>query len=232
MGKPMSDPAQLSSLLANLEALVIDDAAAREQQRAVDRGAAYEARLRRHEALTRESVPLDAKSEAAILDGGGELEPTRALCAVRAWLARPVAPPVLVLSGGTGTGKSVAAAWALAENRTGIWRTAAQLCRTFAASFGDQYEDQELCFTAGLLVADDVGAELERERERMGATLVELLEHRKRSARYMRTIISTNLNRAAFERRYASERLLSRMAREAGVVAWVETKDADLRRRA
>lgn len=187
------------------------------------------ARARRLEVLRREQVPLDEKTEDAIVRGDG-LRETRALTAVSGWIAKDDAPPVLVLSGGTGTGKSVAAAYALAKARGGIWRTAAQLCRTFSASFGEQFEDQELCLTAFLLVADDVGAELEPHRERMGATLVELLEHRKRSPRYMRTIITTNLNRNAFERRYGSERMLSRLSREAGIVAWVETREADMRR--
>ncbi len=80
------------------------------------------------------------------------------------------------------------------------------------------------------LGCDDVAAELEPHRERMGATLVELLEHRKRSPRYMRTIVTTNLNRTAFERRYGSERMLSRLSRSAGIVAWVETSDGDMRR--
>jgi len=193
-------------------------------------GQRLEARIRRQGILSREQVPLSANVEEAIIDGGDKLRPTRAMLAVRGWLARTDVPPVLVLSGGTGCGKSAAAAFALANHRAGIWRTAAQLCRTFSASFGDQFEDQELCLTASLLVADDVGAELEQHRERMGATLVELLEHRKRSARQMRTIITTNLNRRAFVERYGTERLISRMARTAGIAEWVETADGDLRR--
>jgi len=224
----MADPQKLSALLCNLEALIVDDKAAAERDRVIAQGQAYEARIRRMEVLHREGVPLDAKVEQAILDGGDKLKPTRALQAVRGWLGRQDVPPVLVLSGGTGCGKSAAAAYAVAEHRAGIWRTAAQLCRTFSASFGEQFDDQELCLTAALLVADDVGTELEPHRERMAATLVELLEHRKRPS--TRTIITTNLNRRAFADRYGSERLMSRMAREAGVVAWVEAQGPDLRR--
>jgi len=224
----MGDPQNLTALLGNLEALIVDDKAAAERDRVIAQGQAYEARIRRMEVLHREGVPLDAKVQQAILDGGDKLKPTRALVAVRAWLAKSDAPPVLVLSGGTGCGKSAAAAYAIAEHRAGIWRTAAQLCRTFSASFGDQFEDQELCLTASLLVADDVGTELEPHRDRMAATLVELLEHRKRPS--TRTIVTTNLNRREFVNRYGSERLISRMSRSAGIVAWVEAADADLRR--
>ncbi len=227
----MGDMSPLKALLANLESLVVvDDAAAAERDRVVAEGQRYEARIRRQEVLRREDVPIDAATESAILDGGERLKPTRALTSVRGWLARHDVAPVLVLSGGTGTGKSIAAAHALAESRAGLWRTAAQLCRTFSASFGDQFEDQELCLTCALLIADDVGCELGQHRERMGATLVELLEHRKRSPRYMRTIITTNLNKRDFVGRYGTERLVSRMARTAGIVEWIETADADMRR--
>lgn len=227
----MSAPTPLQVLLASLEPLVVDDAGAAEQQRALDAGKRYEARIERMQVLSREMVPLTAAVESALLDGADRLKQTRALKVVRAWLERDDVPPVLVLSGGTGTGKSVAAAVALVERRAGLWRTAAQLCRTFSASFGDQFEDQELCLTAATLVCDDVGAELGQHRERMTATLIELLEHRKRSPRYMRTVITTNLNRREFEQRYAGARLLSRIAAEAGVVAWAETKESDMRRR-
>ena len=231
----MGDLKSLGQLLANLESLVVvDDAAAAERDRVIAQGQRYEARIRRQEILRREDVPLDERAEGAILDGGDRLEPKLALTTVRAWLGSHDVAPVLVLAGGTGSGKSVAAAYALAESRAGLWRTAAQLCRTFAASFGDQFEDQELCLTASMLIADDVGSELEQHRERMAATLVELLEHRKRSPRYMRTIITTNLNKKAFAQRYCSgpsgDRLLSRMAKTARIVEWIETPDADMRR--
>lgn len=223
----MADPARLQNVLDRLRPLVVDDAGAADMAQA--QGQRIDERVRRLGVLRRERVPLKAAVEGAIASGGATLRPTRALQTVRAWLEREDVAPVLVLSGGTGCGKTVAAAYALAEQRAGVWRTAPQLCRTFSASFGDQVDDQELCLTASMLVVDDVGAELAQQRERMAATLVELLEHRKRSARFMRTVVTTNLNRSAFDGQYGSERLRSRMA-ETGIVAWVETRDPDLRR--
>jgi DNA replication protein DnaC len=231
----MADPAKLAAVLQRLEPLLADgvDPGAAEAQRALDASREHADRLRRAEVLSREHVPLESDLEAAHVAGGGARRDVPALAIDRSWLAREPAEPVMVLAGGTGTGKSVAAAYALVEQRAGIWRTAAQLCRTFSASFGDPVDDQELCLTARMLVCDDVGTEDECHRARMRSTLVELLEHRKR--RGMRTVITTNLSRKDFVRVYQLDkpegaRLLSRMHRGAGVVAWTEAGGPDLRR--
>lgn len=217
----------LGDLLARMGAAVIDDAAAAELDRAVEAGKRYEQRIARAAALQRDHVPIDAAVEDLLLDGGAGLKPSKALRAVRGWLAQGK-EPFIVLSGRTGCGKSVAAAHAVAESQSGVWRTAEQLCRVFNASFGDQYEDQEHVVTCGLLVADDIGTELESSRARMASVLIELLEKRRR--RGQRTVITTNLNRTDFIARYSSERLLSRLDPNAKIVAWIEANDSDMRR--
>jgi DNA replication protein DnaC len=224
----MGEPTSLAALLSRLEPMIVDEKAAAERDRAIAAGQAYEERLRRSEVLRRERVPLTEAMESALLDGADQLRPSQALNAVRGWLKRDDVPPVIVLAGGTGSGKSVSAAHVLLSRRAGIWRTGAELCRTVAAQFGDQVDDQELCRNAGALVVDDVGAELDPVR--MTATLIELIEHRKRSARYMRTVITTNLNRHAFAARYNDARLHSRMAREERTVSWTDVNDCDMRR--
>lgn len=218
----------LADVLGRLEALVVDDEAVAAQEREMAAAEREVARSQRLAALRREGIAVTGPVEEMLADGGEALRPTVALAAVRAWLSRYDVPPILALSGGIGCGKSVAQAYAIAHKREGLWRTAAQVTRIFAASFGEQYDDQDAIFGARMLVVDDVGAE--SSAPKMGSALLELLEQRKRSARAMRTILSTNLSRAEFGSRYPDPRLHSRMHQNAGVVAWVDCPGADLRR--
>lgn len=130
--------------------------------------------------------------------------------------------PVLVLNGGVGCGKSVAAAWVLA-NLGGIWLPAERACRIFASNFGDGFAEQTKARDVAMLILDDVGTELEPLR--MMHVLTELLDSRK--SRRHRLLITTNLPRKNFEARYKSERLWSRLAE---TVTWAGSQGADLRR--
>lgn len=152
----------------------------------------------------------------------GALHETPALRETQDWNARHDRP-CLVLSGATGTGKSVAAAWFVAE-RGALWFRAESLVRLFSASFGDQYEDQDRVRGAAALVIDDLGCELDSERALL--MLLDLLEHRKSGATL--TLITTNLTYNQFTARYRNERLRSRLEES---VMFVGCGSLDLRRR-
>lgn len=157
----------------------------------------------------------------AIIQGAGLL-PTTALEAVRSWRAGRIIVPWLALSGGTGCGKSVAAAWMVADCG-GMWVRAERLARVFMASFGDQFDEQEQIRDCAFLVLDDIGSELDAAR--MTSVLIELLDSRK--SRRQATLLTTNLGRAAFKERYGNERMLSRLHES---VQWEPIAGADLRR--
>lgn len=145
---------------------------------------------------------------------------TRAMAIAQRWHRNPDAPPCLAMQGGTGTGKSVAAAWLLAQ-RGGYLRSAQQVVRAFASRALDAVEEQESMIRCGLLVIDDLGTEHARDREWMTLALRELLEMRQAS----RTLISTNLTREQALARYADHRIASRAQR----IAWLACDGEDMR---
>jgi len=165
-----------------------------------------------------QSIPADMRD--AIVAGRLELV-TRSLEIVRRWHGNPEAPACVALQGGTGSGKSVAAAWLLAE-RGGLLRSAQQVVRAFASRALDAVEDQERMLRCGLLVLDDLGTEHERDRGWMTLALRELLESRQA----MRTLITTNLTLEQALAAYADERIASRAAR----IAWLTCVGEDMRR--
>jgi DNA replication protein DnaC len=165
----------------------------------------------------RDQLPPEAFR--AIVNGTA-LKSTSALDGVKAWLSDPKSPSVLVLSGPTGCGKTVAMAYALAETG-GRWMTCAQLARRSAAHFGDEAEDYERMLRARVLFVDDVGTE-RMSAEHVASMLVELLEKRQS----LRTLLTTNLSGSDFAKRYRDERLMSRIQR----VEWLSAKGEDLRR--
>lgn len=149
------------------------------------------------------------------------LKNTPSLDEARRWVSGHPRP-WLVLAGGTGCGKSVAAAWLLAQHG-GVWLTAKHAVRIFSASFGQQYDEQDLVRSCRLLFLDDVGTE--DDSERMLGTLIELLEARKSQRR--RTVMTVNLPVKKFIERYQNERLVSRMHQ---LVHWTNSKHPDMRR--
>lgn len=209
----------LRELLARLEPTIVNDSAANEREAGMRE---LEGRITRRDRLETEAVPLDPSAHKAIVEGGARLASTPSLEAVKRWLGASNAKPLLVISGGTGCGKSVSAAYAVAHSPTGgRWRTAAAVCRVFGAQYGDLLSDQAVMRGTGLLVIDDIGTELHGDR--MGAALVELLEYR----RTRRTLVTTNLDKRAFAARYPDERLISRMR---AYSSWVNDKGSDMRK--
>ena len=119
---------------------------------------------------------------------------------------------LVVLSGGVGCGKSLAAAaWLLAgqlEGVRGLWMTAARLARW------PRYDEDRMSelLTVRRLVIDDLGDEYLDEKGAYLSLLDEVVNERYGNARP--TVLTTNLNAVAFKIRYGP-RIADRI-REAG----------------
>lgn len=192
---------------------------AREEDRL--RQAQAEERRLKIERMARAGLRLDDDDLELVL--ASRLEPNEALLALSAWWADPKAPAMLVLSGGTGRGKSLALA-ELASRTTSRYAGAERLCRVFSGNFGDSVEEQDKLLNCGLLLLDDVGTETDHTR--MQSTLLEVLEARKSRVNHP-TVVTTNLAKKAFAEVFGNERLHSRMNR----VRWVSLKGEDYRRK-
>lgn len=181
--------------------------------------AAEGARERRKLRATRiEVLPLTTADALAI--AAETHTRTRMVRAVEGWLATDV--PVFVGSGLPGVGKTMSGAAALAT-LGGDYVRAPELARCYAAMFGEDVECREaLVAQRGLVVVDDIGAELRADL--LGVALLEMLDARRRG---QRSIWITNLSRGDFEARYSDPRLLSRLAQSA---KWCVDVGADLRR--
>lgn len=151
------------------------------------------------------------------------LDSTPARAALEAWAADHNRKPWLILSGGTGCGKSIAVAEAMARYR-GMYSRADDIVRTFS-SLWDSAAQQRSIRECRLLAIDDLGTEFEPER--MQPALLDLLDARAGGAQ-AGTIVTTNLTRKAMSERYAHERILSRLSERAH---WVTVPGPDLRRK-
>lgn len=221
--------AKLRTLLDNLGRLMVepsrngeDFARARAQAEKRDLAEA------RATVLERERIMLTAEVRHCLLHDIG-LKRTPSMVAVHRWLDRDNAPPVILLSGPPGCGKTVAAASAFVDKRVMArsckWRPASQVVRTFASLFGSAAgKEQQQLEDTHLLVLEDVG--VEAEPARMASALVELLEQRGKDVRLHRTIITTNLRQDDFVQRYDT-RLTSRLSPK--FAAWAYSAGEDLR---
>jgi DNA replication protein DnaC len=168
-----------------------------------------------HARLVLEQVGSRVSDDVARrLVAGEGLDDTPAHVAVRDWLASD--RPTLVLSGGTGVGKTVAAVRAM------MTRTRVQFIRALriGAHFERWASDREsnvvaLDLGADLLVVDDLGQEPIEDRRAMPA-IEEVLDSRQ--SERTRTLITTNLDADAIRDRY-SERIRSRLAQNAKLFA-------------
>lgn len=171
-----------------------------------------------------------------------ELVDTEAMQHTRAWLDGD--RPWLVLSGGVGSGKSLAASWAVlgtcpdrydgptsgvSISRFDGWPVA--MYPRFVATYelarlsawDDDWPVLERC---SILAIDDLGIEHVGRSEALLAAIGALLDAR--YARELRTVITTNLGKPEFRERYG-ERTWSRL-RELGM--WGACGSEDLRGRA
>ena len=220
----MSEPTKLgeglSEALARFERTIFDESRVAENERLAKEHQEAEARARRRERLEALGIELEHKLHRRVTSDQ-DLKSTVSLIAVKRWLPRRDVPPMLVLHGKGGCGKSAAAAYAVANwEQSACWSSAADLIRTFSGNFGDVLKRQEALKRSRLLVLDDVGTEVDAVR--MCAALIELLDERKQR----KTIVTTNLNREAWLARYPDERFHSRLKESA---AFVGDKGPDLR---
>ena len=156
-----------------------------------------------------------------------------AYTAVRRWLLDPASKPILVLASGTGVGKTVACAWALAH-MGGEYVRAVELAKRHEPY---RAEAEPLAMAPHeLLVLDDLGTETKtadgkRDRRFMPA-LYDLVDQRqgvlRRGTRWQkrRTLITTNVGMDAFRdaKVYGEERIRSRLRQSA---QWVSIKGTD-----
>lgn len=148
----------------------------------------------------------DAVVDRVVADS---LDANAYLAAARDWLVSR-SNPMLFLGGPVGRGKTVTAAWVVAQVQCQtVVVTSHHVLRVFAGLWGESLRAQEQIIRAGLLVVDDVGREKPEQSEDMQAALLELVDQRQSQ---VRTVITTNLRTAEFKARYPDTRLASRLA--------------------
>lgn len=131
--------------------------------------------------VQRFDVPIDP--DAADMVNRGTLETTKALARVKAWWGQRHdrgAVFVLVLVGGTGVGKTVAAAWALRESGStdSSYVKAAHLASIHRVAFSDSRREwEDLVRRSPLLVIDELGAG-ERNDDRARAAIHDAIDER------------------------------------------------------
>jgi hypothetical protein len=159
-----------------------------------------------------------AKGEA-----GGPLL-TTALQAVGPFLSAIDKALIMILAGGTGTGKTVAASWGVAFH-SGRMVKALDIIK---AGLFDQPAGSEEWGRARLLVIDDLGMEPIDPKGYGYAAIYDLMDRRYDANR--KTLITTNLTQAEFRERYGTgtgARLWDRV-REVG--RWVDIGGVSLRK--
>lgn len=201
--------------------------------------AELEVELRREEAQEAERLHAERvlRTSAAKLERSGvgqralaaatEPQPTEALVAVQRWLG-DASRTWLVLCGARGTGKSVAATWAvrhaITTGSTAAFRRASELAKL--SGFDAGAAELESLKRVDLLVLDDVGTEQLNEWAR--AQFHELCDYRHEN--YGRTVVTSNLQwrgPSGLEARLG-ERICDRVA-QAGTL--VQLAGSSMRRR-
>jgi DNA replication protein DnaC len=119
----------------------------------------------------------------------------------------------LVLGGDKGQGKSVAAAWWLSQVARDVKLSPAAFRRWWSVNdlqrLGNWAPELEQLWSVQTLVIDDLGAEFSDAKGNWASMLYGLVE--KRSANYLRTLITTNLGGPDMRARY-DERIVDRLA--------------------
>ncbi len=177
---------------ANPEAAARHRAITAELEREISAYERREAEEKRIERALRHSAHKLERSGVGqrALEAAANAQDTEALEAVRRWLGDH-SKTWLVLCGAKGTGKSVAATWAVREacrtGSDGAFRRASELAKL--SGFDAGAAEVEYLKRVSLLVIDDVGAETQTDWAK--AQLHELADYRHEF--YGRTVITSNL---------------------------------------
>lgn len=174
----------------------------------------------REQCLDHAQPAITARARAAVIHDC--LESTQALQVAQRWLTGSF-PSILALVGDVGTGKTVAASWALAR-MLGRYVTAEEWTRRYASH---HWRDADWCEAqrrTGLLVLDDLGTESQAPPAK--AAIFDLINRRMTGA--YKTIITGNLSRADLLSLYDA-RTVSRL-HESCVI--VDIRGDDMRKRA
>lgn len=210
----MIDDAELAEAM---RARAADERASEERERERAR------RARAYARILRVGIPLDDREAMARRVVRDELEPTRALHGARWWFsddARARATLSLVLLGGTGVGKTVAAAWCIGRVEGSAYVKVRDLCRLYRSEYGPEREEWTRLLRFDLVVLDEIGTE--RDLDLARAAICELIDER--HAIGARTLMLGNLDRKAFDGRY-DERTHSRLEQRGLVVRLDDTVD-------
>lgn len=174
-----------------------------------------EAALRAQRAKRLEKIrPHLTDAGYRLLVAGQPPRMTPALRTVQRWCdAGPDAPAFLVLTGGTGCGKTFAAAMAMSRfSRSVEYVRASHLAARYEPFSGDRERDIEpLRMSAGLMVLDDIGTERRSADGRRDPRFMPALSDVIDSRQQLGTIITTNLSKQAFLETYADPRMASRL---------------------
>lgn len=210
--------------LSDILAEAVAEAEARERTEAEERGLTVrqareadrlEASIRRRQAEERHAV----RAREAWIDRHRRFAPLAAVEAVydRALRDRPATKhvrafmnsqrPALVLMGGTGVGKTVAALAAVREQPQGVFVKAAELARAVDPWWRERAEGwRQVDIEAPLFVVDDLGAETDEPR--FHQALFAVVDTRDAADR--KTIIASNLKPAQIRERYG-DRIADRL---------------------
>jgi DNA replication protein DnaC len=141
------------------------------------------------------------------------LKDTQAMQAVKRWMALDRKQKwCLVLGGSKGVGKSVAAAWWLAQVARDMHPSPSMFSRWWTINdiqrLSNYAQDLDRLWTVQSLVIDDLGVEFNDAKGNFASLLYGIIE--KRGNSYLRTIITTNLNVSDFRQRY-DDRICDRL---------------------
>lgn len=155
-------------------------------------------------------VPVRRELLAAI--AADALNTTPALDAVRDWLEAGT-PAILVMLGGVGTGKTVAAAWCVARNPGAAYLKMRDLANLYRAGFGEEHERFVSLTRCGFLAIDELTTERDVDLGR--AALHELVDER--GSRGLMTLLMANRTAAEIRERYDA-RTIDRLRADARIV--------------
>lgn len=216
----MSDLRQtMADLVASIPKLSPEDETRLERER-LDRERASERRSYWNRIA---ELPIKREVIKALVDDVATV--TTAMAAVRGWVEARNAKegkPTLVLLGGAGCGKTVAAAWALMRAPAGHYAKMQPLTNLYRAGFGPDAAEFQAHIRSWLLIVDELTTERDVDLGR--AALQEVVDERQ--TRDRGTILIANRTRAELRERYDA-RTIDRL-REGAVV--VDLADKSLRR--